>query len=259
MGLILCSVAAAAEFRSDPSTPGNFPPLPKCRLTYAFGWSDVLEAARATMQFNPTDQDYRVTVVGETTGAARLIWPMNARHDAIIDPGALRGRWMEQFETYRNKSIETRVSFLGEDGVMRFRRVNPDPDLTAKWKRIRIGNPFDILGGVLFVRSQPLNDGEKLTIIGFPGDSAYQIQLKVEGRETLEVMGKEVRAIRIGMEVQKIEFVKNRPVGLVPHRRFRSGMVWISDDEKRIPLRAEVQIFIGAVTAELVGADFDLP
>jgi len=259
MGLILCSVASAAEFRPNPATPGNFPSLPKCRLTYSFGWSDMLEAARATMEFIPTEHDYRVTVVGETTGAARLIWPMNARHDAIIDPAALRGRWMEQFETYRSKSIETRVSFLGEDGVLRFRRVNPDPGLTAKWKRIRISDTFDILGGVLFVRSQALNDGDKLTIIGFPGDSAYKVQLKVEGRETLPIMGAEVRAIRLQMKLQKIEFVKNRPVGLVPHQRFRSGTVWISDDQNRIPLRAEVRIFIGAVTAELVEADFDLP
>jgi len=209
------------------------------------------------MEFSPTKQDFRITVVGATTGATRLIWPMNARHDAIIDPVALRGRWMEQFETYRSKSIETRVMFHGEGGVSRFRRVNPDRNLTAKWKQIHISEPFDILGGILFVRSQPLMDGDKLTIIGFPGDSAYKVHLAVDGRETIKIMGATVNAIRIGLKLQRIEFIKNRPVGLSEHRRFRSGTVWISDDSRRIPLRTEVRIFVGAVTADLVAADFD--
>lgn len=256
IGWIFFLTADAAEFISKPTTPGSFPALPACRLTYSFGWSDLVEAAEATMVFQPTDQDFRVTVVGGTTGAARLIWPMIARHDAIIDPLTLRGRWMEQFETYRSKTIESRVEFLGLDGVRRFRRVNPDPELKAKWKHIRIPEPFDILGGILFVRSQPLADGDNLTLITFPGDSAYQIQLNVLRRESIPVMGVERRAICIQVELQKIEFKKNRPIGLMPHQRFRSGSVWISDDDLRIPLRTEVRIFVGAVTAELVDAKF---
>jgi hypothetical protein len=38
---------------------------------------------------------------------------------------------------------------------------------------------------------------------------------------------------------------------LAPHKKFRSGRVWISDDARRLPLRAEVDVFIGSVFAEL--------
>ena len=255
--LALFQVGRAAEFRSSPMTPGTFPPLPACRLTYAFGWSDLIDAATATVDYQPGTNDLRVKVTGQTVGLARLLWRMDARHDAIIDPNQLRGRWMEQYEVYRNRNIETRVAFNGVDGVQRFRRVNPDPKLTAKWKRIRIEEPFDILGGVLFVRSQPLNDGDHLKVIGFPGDSAYQIELNVVSREKLQIMEREIPAIRIDLNIQKIEFKKNRPVGLAPYQRFRSGTVWISDDDHRIPLRAEVSVFIGSVTGQLISADFN--
>jgi hypothetical protein len=43
----------------------------------------------------------------------------------------------------------------------------------------------------------------------------------------------------------------------VPHGKFRSGSVWISDDADRIPLRAEVDIFIGYVFGELESLHFD--
>ncbi len=252
----LFQVSWATEFRSSPTAPGTFPPLPACRLTYAFGWSDLIDAATATVNYRPGNEDLRVKVEGRTIGLARLLWRMDARHDAIIDRDQLRGRWLEQYEVYRNRNIETRVAFNGVDGVQRFRRVNPDPELSAKWKRIRIEEPFDILGGVLFVRSQPLNDGDHLKIIGFPGDSAYQIELNVVLREKLRIMEREIPAIRLDLRIQKIEFKKNRPIGLTPHQRFRSGTVWISDDNYRIPLRAEVSVFIGSVTGQLIAADF---
>lgn len=246
----------AREFVSSPSTPGAFSPLPACKLEYVFSWSDLVEAARATVTYHPGAEDLRVTVKGKTTGAARLLWRLDARHDAIIDPVTLHGRWMEQYEVYRNRNIETRVAFLGAEGVRRFRRVNPDKNLTAKWKPIRIPDPFDILGGVLFTRSQPLNNGDTLTVIGFPGDSAYEIKLKVSGREHLQIMGQEMPVIRMEIAMGKIEFEKSRPVGMVPYQRFRSGTVWISDDAHRIPVRAEVRVFIGSVTGELVSAQF---
>jgi hypothetical protein len=38
---------------------------------------------------------------------------------------------------------------------------------------------------------------------------------------------------------------------LEPHRKFRSGTLWLSNDPDRILLRAEVQVFVGYVFAEL--------
>jgi hypothetical protein len=38
---------------------------------------------------------------------------------------------------------------------------------------------------------------------------------------------------------------------LKPHKLFKSGRGWLSDDDKRVPLRIEVDIFIGYVFAEL--------
>ncbi len=66
------------------------------------------------------------------------------------------------------------------------------------------------------------------------------------------MFGKKIRAIRFNVRIQSIE-TQGPAIGrLAPHKKFRSGRVWMSDDGKRIPLRAEVDVFIGSVFAELV-------
>lgn len=254
--VLLTRTVGAWEIQSDPNHPGAFPTLPACDLEYVFGWSDLVESAKAKVQFRPGVEESRATVTGETIGATRLIWSMDARHDAIIDPKTLRGKWVEQFEQYRGRSIETGLDFSPSDSVLRFRRVNPDARLTARWKRFRVEDAFDVLGGMLFVRSQPLKPGDHLRILSFPGDSAYVVHLMVRDRETILVHGKETRAIRMDLRLEKIRFEKNYPIGLEDYQKFRAGTVWFSDNELRLPVRAEVKVFVGSVTGELVRATF---
>ena len=44
---------------------------------------------------------------------------------------------------------------------------------------------------------------------------------------------------------------------LEPHRKFRRATAWVSDDNDRLPLRIEAQIFVGTVFAELQSVQFE--
>jgi hypothetical protein len=44
---------------------------------------------------------------------------------------------------------------------------------------------------------------------------------------------------------------------LQPHRKFRRASIWVSDDSDRLLLRAEAQIFVGSVFAELRSVRFE--
>jgi len=74
----------------------------------------------------------------------------------------------------------------------------------------------------------------------------------VAGRDTIQIMGKKIRAIRFTIGIQTIETMGPNIGRLAPHRKFRSGRIWMSDDSRRIPLKAEVDVFVGSVFAELV-------
>ena len=71
------------------------------------------------------------------------------------------------------------------------------------------------------------------------------------GHNTLRIMGKKIRAIRFTIAIQTIETMGPNIGRLAPHKKFRSGRIWMSDDTRRLPLKAEVDVFVGSVFAEL--------
>ena len=56
-------------------------------------------------------------------------------------------------------------------------------------------------------------------------------------------------ALHLDIKIQSVNTKKGN--ALEPHHKFRSGTLWLSNDSTRILLRAEVQIFVGYVFAEL--------
>ncbi len=73
----------------------------------------------------------------------------------------------------------------------------------------------------------------------------------VEKRENIRCMGRSCPALRLSLDVRKLEVKSSRPTRAVDYSKFRSGTVWVSDDALRLPLRAEVHIFVGFVYGEL--------
>lgn len=253
LGLLLWvpGLRAEAEWREQISDarPGGFPALPSVRFKVAFGWSNVLEAAEADATIRREGDVYTARVTGKTEGLARVLWPLDAKHDAVISARTLVARNTAQSERYRRRTIDTRVRF-DERGVSRLRESS-DAKTPAKWKRFNFTPVFDVIGGVMFVRSQPLRVGDRVGVVCFPGDSGYVVVTRVEKRETIRCMGKDWPALRLSLSVRKLETKKNEPTKAVGYSKFRSGTVWVSDDDLRLPLRAEVNVMIGFVYAEL--------
>lgn len=243
--------AEAADWRErlKPEAPGPFPVVRPFDATYRFGWSDI-EAARADVTVRHEGEKVIVKAEGGTKGLARPLYQLDARHQAeLLIPG-LQSLWFHQKEDYAKRSITTDAAFK-EKGLWRMRRVSTDPPEKAKWKKISVKPIRDMVAAMFFIRSQSLADGDKVGVIAFPGDSAYFVEVTVTGRETLLVKGTEWKAIKLQLDLHKIAMDGPSKGSLESHKKFRSGTVWLSDDENRIPLRAEVNIFIGYVFGEL--------
>ncbi len=238
-----------------PVAPGNFSAMPGFKAAYSFGWSNVLEAATAEVDITRTGgrfgaaAEYQVVVTGGSTGMVRLLWNFEAEHRAWVDGLSLKPKYFWEYDEYSDRTITTNVSFTPEQ-VWRQRVVSVDEKI-GKWKRIEVRDIFDMAGGLLFVRSQPLEDGDEVSFLAYPGDSPFYATATVEGRETIEVMGKPRKAIRMSLKLRKIEVKSKKLKRLTDYDKFRGGEIWISDDELRVPLGAKMQIFIGYVSGEM--------
>ncbi len=220
-------------------------------MHFVFGWSNVLEAAKADATIQRVGGEYRAMVTGKTEGLARTLWPLDAQHSATIQVSPLQPKRIVQVESYRRRTIETTVRY-DSAGVDRMRKTSNSKDV-SKWKRVDFSPIYDVISGVLYVRSQPLEVGSRIGVVSFPGDSPYLTIVTVEKRETLHCMGRDRPALRLSLDVRKLEVRKNKPTVAVDYAKFRSGTVWVSDDALRLPIRAEVHIFVGFIYGELAG------
>jgi hypothetical protein len=229
---------------------GSFPNPRPIVATYDFGWSGLV-AATANIDFGKSDDRLRLEGTGGTIGPVRALWKFDTHHRALADATTLRPISMHQVDIFRKKTVTTDVVF--KPGALE--RIRTDTGTrkppTPKSFSFAAG-VFDMHSALLYLRSQPLRDGDVYRVVVYPATNAYLTTLTVVGHPTITVGAGTYSSIKLDLQLYKIG--KKRE--LEPHKKFRRASVWVSDDADRLLLRAEASIFIGTVFAELQAARF---
>lgn len=253
--LIILSSADAAppswESTVTKDPPGNFPELRPGQTTYHFGWSGITAGTGDIRLSKTSDKRFQLEANGKTIGFVRALWKLDASYRGLADPETLRPLESKQTEVYRKKKFVTDLAFTNS-GVTRTRIegfTNP------KTSSVPFNFPglLDLHSAFLYLRSQPLADHSVYRIVVYPATSAYLTTLTVLGREHISVHAGSYNAIKVSLDLKRV----GKKMALEPHKKFRHATIWISDDQNRIPVRIEAQIFVGTVFAELQTVHFD--
>jgi hypothetical protein len=233
--------------------PGSFPPLRPLKAQYSFGWS-AFTAASADFQMNTAKSGLlRMYVKTATSGFVRTLWKMDAEHVSLVQPGTFDPVSLVQTEKYKNKSRTTRLTFEG-DRVLRDRETKPaEPNQKKKPKKFEVGPVYDLHGALHFLRSQPLQSGDVYRIVVFPANAPYLAQLSVVGRERVEISGRRQDSIKLDLKLWRID---EDDLKLQPYTKFKRAAIWVGDDQDRLLLKVEGEIFVGAVWCELRSVEF---
>jgi hypothetical protein len=100
----------------------------------------------------------------------------------------------------------------------------------------------DVLSALFYVRTLPLDAGVRHLIPINEFGRNLQVEVRVEGRETVEVGNRTVEAIRLKPHVQQ-RVERGRPV---------DATVWVTADSTRVPVLLELEATFGRVRAELI-------
>jgi len=229
---------------------GPFPELRPARATYAYGWSGIT-AATSEVYFHRGDQQTLVLEGrGRTVGLARVLWRFDLNYRSVANAETLRPLETHQVETARGKRVETNLKF-SDEGVSGSRLESNHA--TPALKDFTLENLYDLHSAFLYLRSQPLRDRSVYRVAVYPANSAYVATLTVVGREHVRVRAGNYNAIKVDLKLQRV----NKKNELEPHRKFKRATIWLSDDNDRVLLRIESQIFVGTVTAELQSVRFE--
>ena len=177
---------------------------------------------------------YRIVTKAESNSFVSKFYKVRDRAESFIDAESLCTR---RFEKHR------REWGYKKDLLVRFdpdnRRAYYDGgrtyDVPAK--------VHDVLSAFYYVRTRPLPDGAVFSIPAHDNEKSYDLVVKVHKRERIEV------------PAGKFDCVMVEPI-LKSEGVFKSKgqiLVWLSDDERRIPVMVKTKVPVGSISVSLTG------
>jgi len=248
------SLAADWQATLSKEPAGNFPELRPVQAFYRFGWSGVTAASGEIHFTKPSNDRFQLEGTGRTTGFVRALWKLDVTQRAVANSQTLAPIETQQNESYRSKKIATHLTFT-DSGVTRSRTEGEGAAAKKTSRNFSFPNLFDLHSAALYLRSQPLKDGDVYRLAVYPATNAYVATIKVTGREKTSVRAGTYNAIKLDLQLKRV----GKNLELEPHKKFRRATIWVSDDAERLVLRIEAQIFVGTVFVELQSIRFDNP
>jgi hypothetical protein len=253
--LALAPLAAQRPAAPRPPTRGAAPAKVEAivpfrvgeRLSYAISWSSFITAATATVSVRDKklaygSLAYSLVAEGRPTPVVAIFYSVYYKADCWLDAYhllPLRASVFSQEGAERENKI---VAFDQAHGRAQF-EVEGMPK-TRQELRIPPGTQ-DALSAVFVLRTSPLKRGMRMLMPVVFNGNVYQVQVSVDGTESLQTpMGRQA-AWRITPVVQETGKEAAPPRGMT---------LWIGDDARRLPLKMQVQLPVGRFVLTLTGA-----
>jgi len=190
---------------------------------------------------------YKVDVYGETVGTVKWFAKVDDNWGGFVDSKALLPHmsWRNIKEgKYRKNEI---VNFDHKDKSIEVKTIN---NKTGKFKEPKYykapNNVKDLVGGFLYLRAidyskYKLKDTIKMN--AFFEDTVYNFRILYMGKDKVKTKAGTFKALKL--------------VPVMPDNKIFAGensvTLWLSDDENKIPIKAEANMFIGKAGVELNG------
>jgi Protein of unknown function (DUF3108) len=253
-GLFLLSVAEAGQVMAVKADavpayhPKYFPFEDGEKAVYLASWNGLFSVATAEVYTTPTvingRKVYQVRVEAKSSRVLDLIWRMRDTISSTFDAKALMPARFTFDQKENSRIIFTEAKF--DHAAKRWAVNRQQVGKRAKVYHFDSNNTLDPITASYLARSTDFKVGDKLYFKVFGGRYQYLLELSVETKEPVTmVSGKTIEAYRIVPRIQNIT-----KKGYAD--RFNEAAVWISADERRMPIKLSSKIVFGTVYLELV-------
>jgi hypothetical protein len=244
--LIFCalvlSVAARAQQTSPlpPPRPGfAFPP--KQTLTYSVDWR-VFPAGTAVVRFEQFGDNEHISANADTSGAINLLFHVSDHFQSVFDrnTGCTSEFNKQTVEGRRQVNSTLKLDYIQLKSILDEKNVTKN-----QTKHVEMPIPgclTDLLTGVFYASSQPMEVGKSFPIPVVDALHTVVVTMKVEGKEEIKTPIGTFKTIRV-QPTADAGVVKNR------------GNIWIwyTDDDRHLPVQMRARLFWGTITFRLSG------
>jgi hypothetical protein len=186
---------------------------------------------------------YTVRVEAKTSAALDLIWKMRDTITSTIEAKALAPSRFTFSQRENRKVIDTEARF--DRNAKKWFIHRDERRKVKKYEFDQPPNVVDPITAVYLARSQDFKVGDRLYFNIFGGKYRYLLDLEVERREKIQIASGTVDAFKI---VPRIKNLMKQGYA----ERLNEASVWISADDRRIPVMLSSKIFVGNVYIERI-------
>lgn len=258
------SATATAKDANRASTSKTLPFAPDEQLTYEGEFSKLLLRGINIAEFKFTVERAPETTAAGHAGAAAPPANLIFKGD-VLARGWFRKLFGIDFH-YNTESVVEPTSFLilsnstRDEQGKRLRTSESVFDRTHNTLTWTLRNPndpqsqprvvtaplqnasHDLISAIYFLRTQTLEPGRNLELIISDSGAVYHIPVKVGARKRMKTIVGRVQAVRVDIEIFGAERLVDRKGEMT---------LWITDDARRLPVRARVNTDIGTLDINL--------
>jgi hypothetical protein len=225
--------------REIPFQPGE-------KLTYKGTWG-IIPAGELTLEVLPKEtingvETYHFVMITKTSAVVDLIYKIRERQDSYVDTGMTHSIFYKkktESEHPRDESINFNWEKL-EATYTNFGQTKPPINI--------LPGSFDPLALFYVLRLQDLKENSVIYIPLTDGNNvSIEVMVNIGKRDVIEVEGKMYDTIEITPNMEMLDKL-NKVVKKSDHPRLK---VWVTADEKKIPIKIRTKVGI-------ISFDFDL-
>ena len=209
------------------------------KLRYGF-----ITAAEATIKVQNSDLKFdnkptwKLSVDAQTSGTFDVFYKIRDHYDSYIDKTDLLPYFYQENIREGSYKRQDKARFTQDAKKVVSNRGTFTTPTTQT---------FDLVSAYYFARSldiSKLKIGDKFKLNYFLGDEISALEIEYVGKETVKNKLGNIRCLKFSPSIK-------------PGRIFKKDSrlyLWVTDDGNRVPVKAQVEILVGAVTMELKSA-----
>jgi len=218
------------------------------RIVYAGSWNGI-PAGEGRLRFERDGDVYRSDAVVETSGIVALLYGVTVEASAVSGAeDLLSRRWSYSSDT-SEKTRRVRVRFNPEKGEV-ISVIRKDGEVETV--QFSAKGTMDPLGTIYALRRADLAPGRSFRFDLFTERNIYRADALVTGRERVRVPAGEFDTIVVRADIRRLKD------GHAPERG-RGLAFWLTDDERRVPVRIDADTKIGRIHLKLESHEVGWP
>lgn len=185
---------------------------------------------------------YEVVTTAQSRGFVALLFKVDNEFRSVIDPDTLCSERISKKIREGRRRRDTRIVF---DAARRLATLDEidlkKPQAPPRHAENEIPECVsDVVSAFYYVRRRALRVGEPLHMPLNDGGKTHLVTVEVQAREQVET----TLGTRLALRLEPKVF------GSLYRRKGRM-LVWLSDDDQRLPLRIEASVAVGTITGTL--------